>query len=1095
MSLENPVQAKERSPRAVKSFAVMFLTVILLIGASTAVFAGKSTLGDYVWIDYNRNDLPDDGPTGINGVVVHVYKDDGNGIFSPTIDSLVAISTTINEPLNADGDNTNPGERGFYDTSVNDGDHWVHLPASNFGPGGALEGYTYTGSGQVLPDGSVILLRNVPIQGNINTADFGFVPVDWGDLPDNDSPAGSPNSPGYNTDSTGVAGASHVIVSGLHIGASEDAETNGQPNATATGDDIARTPNDESGVTLPPAFVVGKTASFTVTVVNTTGVPAILYGFVDWNGDGDFLDAVEKLTVTIPSNAGGTIATLNYGVPATALLTEQVGARFRLSTDATLGADGAAPNGEVEDYLIRVTGYDWGDLPDGNATTSPNYSTDSTGANIGPSHLITTSLRLGAGIDAEGDGQPTATADGDDTLTSDDENGVAAFPQFVAGSSTVITFTALNNTGAVATLYGFIDWNADGDFGDTGEQVTVAVPNGTNGNIALNVTVPLTASTTSDLGARFRLSTDSGLGAYGPASNGEVEDYLIRVQRFDLALRKVKSAPAGGVLPGGLITFTLTISNQGTIAARDLVVTDYITAGFTFTPNNGWTGSGTQISTTIAGPLAAGTSTTTILVLRVATNYYGSQLTNFAEISSADDDGNPATPPPTDVDSTPDNNPNNDGTPKNDVTNENHKDNPTDDEDDHDPAVVPVAQIRDLAILKTTNVVDVRPGDLVTFTIVITNEGTAPASNIQVTDTFTNAFQVPVGNALNTANGWTGTASPLVTTVAGPLNPGATTTLQIVLRVDPAYRGSQLTNTASVPPDDNPPGEPPDDEDPEEVPVKYFDLALVKRSTPNNTVEPGKTVTFTIEIYNQGTLPAYNIQVSDYITSAFVFTPAVALNNGWSAASASLLNKTIVGPLAVGAMTTTQLVLQVPSSFAQTTLITNTAEISAADDDTNPNDAPPTDVDSTPDNNPTNDGPVTDNVVNNTNGDQDDHDPAPVLVTYNPTAVQIAKSDVKKVAGGMEVNWATESESDLAGFNLYRLIDGKLQKVNGSMISAQKPGQADGASYQLIDTAASGQSTSYVLEIVSSDGSVGYVYLGSNAQVVKIFAPVILAKR
>ena len=37
---------------------------------------------------------------------------------------------------------------------------------------------------------------------------------------------------------------------------------------------------------------------------------------------------------------------------------------------------------------------------------------------------------------------------------------------------------ATNSTGTAATLYGFIDWNDDGDFGDSNETTTIVVPDG-----------------------------------------------------------------------------------------------------------------------------------------------------------------------------------------------------------------------------------------------------------------------------------------------------------------------------------------------------------------------------------------------------------------------------------------------------------------------------------------------------------------------------------------------------------------------------------------------------------------------------------------
>jgi len=84
-----------------------------------------------------------------------------------------------------------------------------------------------------------------------------------------------------------------------------------------------------------------------------------------------------------------------------------------------------------------------------------------------------------------------------------------------------------------ATLYGFIDWNGDGDFDDTGEATSVAVPDGTVGVVSLNFNVPANALVGTNLGARFRLTTDilalNNNGAAGQANNGEVEDYIITV--------------------------------------------------------------------------------------------------------------------------------------------------------------------------------------------------------------------------------------------------------------------------------------------------------------------------------------------------------------------------------------------------------------------------------------------------------------------------------------------------------------------------------------------------------------------------------------
>lgn len=178
--------------------------------------------------------------------------------------------------------------------------------------------------------------------------------VDYGDLPDGDSAGGvATNSPNYNTNITGTIGASHVITPGLYLGALVDGESGGQPTATADGDDNADTPDDEDGIIFP-TFTGGASATITATVVNTTGTDATLYAFIDWNGDGDFIDTNEAISQTVSSvPASQTVAVL-VNVPADADTTQQLGARFRLSTDTGLGADGTATDGEVEDYLIAV---------------------------------------------------------------------------------------------------------------------------------------------------------------------------------------------------------------------------------------------------------------------------------------------------------------------------------------------------------------------------------------------------------------------------------------------------------------------------------------------------------------------------------------------------------------------------------------------------------------------------------------------------------------------------------------------------------------------------------------------------------------------
>ncbi|MFK7802575.1 MAG: SdrD B-like domain-containing protein [Anaerolineae bacterium] len=538
------------------------------------------SIGNRVWEDVNGNGTQDGvSEIGIPGVIVELW-----GVRD-------AAGNYITTTTSASGEYYFAGlPEDTYSVQIHE-DNW--LPGNVFGLGGSHEGWTGSvgrgGDDQVDTDDNGdndegVNLNNDPsvlsspitltlgteidsykgVAPTIDvdfkdfTIDFGFHLIqffDYGDLPDDDDTAGSPNSPGYNTNITTTLGARHVISAGLYLGSLVDNELDGQPSIDATGDNTITgtegsgvgvgTANDEDGISFPSVivsgspmtqtFIAGETAVVTATVVHTGTGNAYVYGFIDWNGDGNFTGTGEAISQTVSSSASAQDIALTFNVPASADASQLLGGRFRLSTDTNLGADGSASNGEVEDYLVHVINTDYGDLPDadsvsGFATNSPNYNTNIT-STTGAAHLIVPSLMIGAAVDGEADGQPTATANGDDTTGApDDEDGIT-FPITITQNNTgVITATVLNTTGLTATLYSFIDWNGNGSFGDAGEVVTVTVPTGTNGNVLINFTAPDDAEINEELGARFRLSTDSGLTADGFATDGEVEDYLIQVE-------------------------------------------------------------------------------------------------------------------------------------------------------------------------------------------------------------------------------------------------------------------------------------------------------------------------------------------------------------------------------------------------------------------------------------------------------------------------------------------------------------------------------------------------------------------------------------
>ena len=185
---------------------------------------------------------------------------------------------------------------------------------------------------------------------------------------------------------------------------------------------------------------------------------------------------------------------------------------------------------------------DHGDLPTTYATLN---------AANGPSHIIIDGLRLGTLIDGEQNGQPATLANGDDLTTLADEDGLALTNgmSWTLGTTLTLPLTVVNTTGQTAYLKGFVDWNADGDFADSGEEV-YSQSNAGNSFPAPVIGVPNTATLGPLLGVRFRLSTDPTLGASGTAAAGEVEDYVIRVVCPVLDAPTANNNPSQAICPG-----------------------------------------------------------------------------------------------------------------------------------------------------------------------------------------------------------------------------------------------------------------------------------------------------------------------------------------------------------------------------------------------------------------------------------------------------------------------------------------------------------------------------------------------------------------
>ena len=460
--------------------------------------------------------------------------------------------------------------------------------------------------------------------------------------------------------------------------------------------------------------------------------------------------------------------------------------------------------------------------------------------------------------------------------------------------------------------------------------------------------------------------------------DGEVDEVACPVDTYDLALRKTLSGTTPGpFMAGDMVTFNVRVFNQGDVNASDIVVTDYIPAGLTFVSSNATTISTTANSVDLDfGAILAWSSKVRTITFTIDNGFSGT-IDNLAEISS--DNGN-------DVDSTTDTNSWNDVL-VNDVINNNGGD-----EDDHDIESITVDPIIstdefDLALRKTVNSNTPGPfmaGDTVTFNVRVINQGDIDATGIQVMD------YIPAGLTYVSSNAAIANTATSVTMDFGSILAWAAKTRTITFTIDSGFSGT-IDNLAEIIADNgndvdsttdtnssndvlidnviNNNGGDEDDHDIETIIVdpivvpNGYDLAL-RKTRMAATYAPGDTVTFNIRVFNQGTVDANNVEVTDYIPSGVTYVSTSATEIATTATTATLWFPMIP----VGGSVLETITFTIDDNFTGT--IDNKAEISS--DDGN-------DIDSTTDVDMSNDVLVN-NVIDNTDWDEDDHDNAIITV-------------------------------------------------------------------------------------------------------------------
>ncbi|MCA9067493.1 MAG: hypothetical protein KDA84_01120, partial [Planctomycetaceae bacterium] len=280
-----------------------------------------------------------------------------------------------------------------------------------------------------------------------------YVLLDLGDAPDS-----------YAT-SLANDGPRHFVKPNVFLGSSDaDIELDGQVDAEAQGDDHDNT-DDEEGITFLTPLYPGETAQIEV----DASAAGFLFAWFDFNNDGQFQDdpasAGGERVFSAQPVAAAANQKLEFTVPAHADVIKF--ARFRYTTEAGVilapngvKPDGTPPIGEVEDYALQ----DLGDAPDQSVSdwSFPTRRTDD-----GARHYLST-LFLGVatppadGPIVDDDGRPDRFA-----RQNANEKSIAFTSMILPGMPAEIKVQSSKK----GLLNAFMDWNADGDWEDPGEQI------------------------------------------------------------------------------------------------------------------------------------------------------------------------------------------------------------------------------------------------------------------------------------------------------------------------------------------------------------------------------------------------------------------------------------------------------------------------------------------------------------------------------------------------------------------------------------------------------------------------------------------------
>jgi uncharacterized repeat protein (TIGR01451 family) len=564
--------------------------------------------------------------------------------------------------------------------------------------------------------------------------------------------------------------------------------------------------------TGPTSVIAGEVVTWVITVSNAGPSDAPNTSVVD-----AIPSAIRNATWTCVASAGSTCG-LSNGIGG-------------ISTTANLGASSKVT------YTVSGTLDPWSTITSLANTATENVDAavaDVPGAN--DTATVTSTVQRIADLSITKSSVPTTVIPG--TPTQYTVTVTNTGPTSVAGAHVVdvVPASLLNASWACAGSNGAACVGGGGGSGSI--DTTVDVPAG--GVVTFTVLASIDPWFASGIAADVvNTATVSGpSGIADPQGNNTATETDVAAPVADLVV--TKSNASTSIIPGTNATYTITVSNHGPSAVRNVSVTDTMAAPFVVADAQ-WScatiGDPPSSCSAVAG--SGNINTTVDLAPNDVATFKVSVPIDAAATGSVNNSVLIA--------------------PDSRVTDPTPGDHSASDTDTLTPKV-------DLAVTKTDGTPDAIPGNGVTYTIVVTNLGPSDSPNTAVIDSLPSAlrFATWTCNAVAPAHcDDTGGSGSISTTVDLPA--GQSATLLMSATIDPASTGT-VTNTVRANP--NPTITELDDTNNQasdtDVLVPTADVSISKTNS-TTTQTPGLSTIYDIVVTNHGPSSAPGVEVIDLL--------------------------------------------------------------------------------------------------------------------------------------------------------------------------------------------------------------------------------------